>query len=32
MPGQLDQKNKRFQLNAIEKGMSYDRLKNDFFG
>lgn len=30
MPGQLDQKNKRFQLNAIEKGMSYDRLKNDF--
>lgn len=30
MPGQLDQKNKRFQLNAVEKGMSYDRLKNDF--
>ena len=30
MPGQLDQKNKRFQLNAIEKGMSYDRLKNEF--
>ena len=30
MPGQLDQKNKRFQLNIIEKGVSYDRLKNDF--
>ena len=30
MPGQLDQKNKRFQSNAIENGMSYDRLKNDF--
>ena len=30
MPGQLDQKNKRFQLNSIGKGMSYDRVENDF--
>lgn len=30
MPGQLDQKNKRFQLNSIEKGISYDRVANDF--
>ena len=30
MPGQLDQKNKRFQLNCIGKGMSYDRVANDF--
>lgn len=30
MPGQLDQKNKRFQLNSIGKGISYDRVENDF--
>lgn len=30
MPGQLDQKNKRFQLNSIGKGISYDRVANDF--
>ena len=30
MPGQLDQKNKRFQFNRIGKGMSYDRMENDF--
>lgn len=30
MPGQLNQKNKRFQLNCIGKGMSYDRVANDF--
>lgn len=30
MPGQLDQKNKRFQINALGKGMSYDRVVNDF--
>ena len=31
MPGQLDQKNKRFQLNSIGKGISYDRVENDLF-
>ena len=30
MPGQLDQKNKRFQLNSLGKGISYDRVANDF--
>lgn len=30
MPGQLDQKNKRFQINSIGKGLSYDRVANDF--
>ena len=30
MPGQLDQKNKRFKLNCIGKGVSYDRVANDF--
>lgn len=30
MPGQLDQKNKRFQLNSIGKGISYDRVENAF--
>lgn len=30
MPGQLDQKNKRFQLNSIGKGISYERVENDF--
>ena len=30
MPGQLEQKNKRFQFNRIGKGMSYDRMENDF--
>ena len=30
MPGQLDQKNKRFQLNVIGKGINYDRVANDF--
>lgn len=30
MPGQLDQKNKRFQFNRIGRGMSYDRMENDF--
>ena len=30
MPGQLDQKNKRFQLNTLGKGISYDRVANDF--
>lgn len=30
MPGQLSQKNKRFQLNSIGHGVSYDRVANDF--
>ena len=30
MPGQLDQKNKRFQLNVLGQGMNYDRVANDF--
>lgn len=30
MPGPLDQKKKRFQFNRIGKGMSYDRMENDF--
>lgn len=30
MPGQLDQKNKRFQLNILGQGMNYDRVANDF--
>lgn len=30
MPGQLDQKNKRFKLSSIGKGMSYDRAENAF--
>lgn len=30
MPGQLNQKNKRFQLNSLGKGISYDRVANDF--
>lgn len=30
MPGQLDSKNKRFRLNALGKGMNYDRVANDF--
>lgn len=30
MPGQLAQKNKRFQLNSIGKGICYDRVANDF--
>ena len=30
MPGQLDRKNKRFQINSIGKGLSYDRVANDF--
>ena len=30
MPGQLDQKNKRFQLNSIGKGLSYNKVENDF--
>lgn len=30
MPGQLDQKNKRFQLNTLGKGISYDRVAIDF--
>lgn len=30
MPGQLDQKNKRFQLNSIGKGLSYNRVENAF--
>ena len=30
MPGQLDQKSKRFQINSIGKGFSYDRVANDF--
>lgn len=30
MPGQLDQKNKRFQFNSIGKGLTYDRVQNDF--
>ena len=30
MPGQLDQKNKRFQFAKIGKGLSYDRAENNF--
>lgn len=30
MSGQLDQKNKRFQLNSIGKGLSYNKVENDF--
>ena len=30
MPGQLDQKTKRFQFASIGKGLSYDRAENDF--
>ncbi len=30
MPGQLDQKTKRFQFTQIGKGLSYDRTENDF--
>ncbi len=30
MPGQLDQKTKRFQFAQIGKGLSYDRTENDF--
>lgn len=30
MPGELDQKNKRFRLNSIGKGTTYDRIQNDF--
>lgn len=30
MPGQLDQKSKRFQINSIGKGLSYDSVANDF--
>lgn len=30
MPGQLDQKTKRFQFTRIGKGLSYDRTENDF--
>lgn len=30
MPGQLDQKSKRFQFTQIGKGLSYDRTENDF--
>ena len=30
MPGQLDQKNKRFRLNSIGKGIAYERVENDF--
>ena len=30
LPGQLDEKNKRFQLNKMGKGMSFNRVENDF--
>ena len=30
IPGQLNQQNKRFQLNSIGKGISYDRAENNF--
>ena len=30
MPGELDNKNKRFRLNVLGKGMNYDRVANDF--
>lgn len=30
IPGQLNQQNKRFLLNSIGKGMSYDRAENNF--
>lgn len=30
IPGQLNQKNKRFQLNSLGNGMNYDRVANDF--
>lgn len=30
MPSELDSKNKRFRLNVLGKGMSYDRVANDF--
>ena len=30
MPRQLNQKNKRFQLNSIGKGISYDRSRQHF--
>lgn len=30
LPSQLNQKNKRFQLNKLGKGMSYNRIENDF--
>lgn len=30
LPGQLDEKNKRFQLNKVGKGMSFNKVENDF--
>lgn len=30
MPSELDNKNKRFRLNTLGKGMNYDRVANDF--
>lgn len=30
MASELDNKNKRFKMNTIKKGLSYDRLENDF--
>lgn len=30
MPGELDNKNKRFRLNALGKGTNFDRVANDF--
>ena len=30
LPSQLNQKNKRFQLNKLGKGMSYNKIENDF--
>lgn len=30
MAAELNQQNKRFKLNAVKKGISYDRLENDF--
>ena len=30
LPGQLDEKNKRFQLNKVGKGISFKKVENDF--
>ena len=30
LPGQLDEKNKRFQLNKVGKGISFNKVENDF--